>query len=345
MAQMRTEKQLLITGGAGFIGSHLVRHMLREHHYRVRVLDALTYAGNQANLADVDEDPRFEFVVGDILDANEHPEWLAGVDFVLHLAAETHNDRAILDFGDFITTDVLGTQRMLQAALEAGVERFVHVSTCEVYGSIREGKFKEEDAFHPNQPYSASKAGGDLIARTFFQTYQLPVMIVRPVNNIGPNQFPEKLIPLMISQAMEDAPLPVYGDGRQVREWLYVADCCRAIDAVLHRGQPGEAYNVGAEIERQNLEVVRGILALLGKPDSLIRYVEDRPGHDVRYALDPTKVRGLGWEAEVTFEQALERTVNWYRTNSRWLADIKERSASHREFMKEWYAARLGHAS
>jgi len=341
---MPGDKLLLVTGGAGFIGSHLVRRLLTAYpDYRVRVLDALTYAGNKENLADVADNPRYEFVQMDILDSAAHPEVFRDVDYVLHLAAETHNDRAILGPGDFITTDILGTQRLLDAAHQAKVERFVHVSTCEVYGSIREGMFKEDDPFHPNQPYSASKAGGDLIARTYFQTFGVPVIIVRPVNNLGPNQFPEKLIPLMIQQAMDDQPLPVYGDGSQVREWLYVTDCCAAIDTVLHKGVLGQAYNIGANIERKNLDVVRAILRLLGKPDTLIRYVEDRPGHDVRYALDPSKINALGWQAEYTFEMALEETVRWYQNHPEWLAHIKERSAGHREFMREWYGHRLGH--
>jgi dTDP-glucose 4,6-dehydratase len=337
------EKQLLITGGAGFIGSHLVRRMLREHpDYRVRVLDALTYAGSEENLVEFRGNPRFEFVQEDVLDIQKHKSLIEGVDYVLHLAAETHNDRAILECGAFVTTDVLGTQQMLQAALEAGVERFLHVSTCEVYGSIEEGVFREDDPFHPNQPYSASKAGGDLIARAYARTHGLPALIVRPVNNLGPNQFPEKLIPLMVDNALQDKPLPVYGDGRQVREWLYVEDCCAAIDTVLHKGEPGEAYNIGARIERSNIDVVRGILKLLGKPESLIRHVEDRPGHDVRYALDPSKIDALGWTNKTGFDDALERTVAWYVENRAWLDAIRERSAAHREFMLKWYASRGG---
>ncbi|MEP0767243.1 MAG: dTDP-glucose 4,6-dehydratase [Fimbriimonadia bacterium] len=334
--------QLLITGGAGFIGSHLVHHMLREHSdYRVRVLDALTYAGSRDNLKEVEGDQRFEFVHGDILDIAQHPDVLRGVDAVLHLAAETHNDRAILECGGFVLTDVLGTQRMLQASLEAGVKRFLHVSTCEVYGAIETGRFREDDPFHPNQPYSASKAGGDLIARTYHRTYGMDVVIARPVNNLGPRQFPEKLIPLMISRAMHDQPLPVYGDGRQVREWIHVDDCCRALDTILHRGVAGEAYNVGANIERENLDVIRTILRLLGKPETLVAHVADRPGHDRRYALDVTKIHTLGWRAEIGFDDALGQTVQWYVAHRDWVDGILARSEEHRAFLRKWYESRL----
>ncbi len=339
-------KRLLITGGAGFIGGHLVRHIFRAHpDYKVRVLDALTYAGSRENLAEFEGDPRFEFVHANILDIDRHRDAFDGMTDVIHLAAETHNDRAILECGGFVIADVLGTQRMLQAALEAKVERFVHVSTCEVYGSIEKGQFKEEDAFHPNQPYSASKAGGDLIARAYHRTHGLPILIVRPVNNLGPNQFPEKLIPLMISRALADEPLPIYGDGKQIREWIYVEDCCAAIDTVLHKGIPGEAYNIGDEIERDNLTVVQTLLAMLGKPEGKIEFVKDRPGHDHRYALDVTKVRSLGWKAKVGFEEALQRTVDWYLANREWLETIQSRSAQHREFLKKWYDDRMAQTS
>jgi dTDP-glucose 4,6-dehydratase len=314
---------VLVTGGAGFIGSNFVRYLLETHRdVRVVNLDKLTYAGNLESLADVSGDARYRFVRGDIADGavvdsvlREHR-----IDAIVNLAAESHVDRSILDPEVFVTTNVLGTQNLMSVARENQVSRFLEVSTDEVYGSLgRTGKFREDTPLAPNSPYSAAKASADLLARAFFRTFRFPVMITRSSNNYGPYQFPEKLIPLMTIHALEDTELPVYGDGKQVRDWLHVVDHCRALDLVLREGKPGEIYHVGGDCERQNIDVVRGILKILAKPESLIRFVKDRPGHDRRYALDATKLKSeLHWQATVDFEEGLERTVRWYVDHREW---------------------------
>jgi dTDP-glucose 4,6-dehydratase len=314
---------ILVTGGAGFIGSNFVRYLLETHKdARVVNLDKLTYAGNLESLADVSGDARYRFVRGDIADAavvdsvlREHR-----IDAVVNLAAESHVDRSILEPEVFVTTNVLGTQNLMSLARENKVSRFVQVSTDEVYGSLgRAGKFREDSPLAPNNPYSAAKASGDLLARAFFKTFRFPVIITRSSNNYGPCQFPEKLIPLMTLHALEDTELPVYGDGKQVRDWLHVVDHCRALDLVLREGKPGEIYNVGGDCERQNIDVVRGILKILEKPEGLIRFVQDRPGHDRRYALDTTKLTSeLHWQPTVGFEEGLKRTVRWYVDHRSW---------------------------
>jgi dTDP-glucose 4,6-dehydratase len=316
--------RVLVTGGAGFIGSHFVRHLLRTYpEYQVVNLDKLTYAGNPANLADVAGDPRYRFVRGDIGDGPLVREVMAGCDAVVNFAAESHVDRSIQDAGDFIRTDVLGTWVLLEAARALRVARYVQVSTDEVYGSIPTGAFREAGSLRPSSPYAASKAGGDHMVLAYWTTYRLPVLVTRASNNFGPNQYPEKVIPLFITNALDDQPLPLYGDGRQVRDWLYVLDHCAALDLVLHKGAEGEVYNVGGGYELENIALTRRILALLGKPESLIRPVADRPGHDRRYAVDTTKLHALGWQPAHAFDGALAATVAWYRANESWWRPLK----------------------
>lgn len=320
--------KLLITGGAGFIGSNLVRHMVNTYpQYHVINLDALTYAGNKDSLKDIEGKSNYQFVHGDICDANLVDGLMQGVGAVLHLAAESHVDRSITDPGAFVQTNVMGTQVLLDAAKRHGVERFVHVSTDEVYGSLgATGLFTEETPLAPNSPYSASKAGSDLLARAYFETFGFPTLITRCSNNYGPYQFPEKLIPLFITNLMEDVQVPIYGDGLNVRDWLHVEDHCKAIDAVLHKGNPGEVYNIGGNNEKTNMEITRTILSMLGKPESLIRYVQDRPGHDKRYAIDAAKMkRDLGWEPQYTFETGIDQTIKWYLANEAWWRPLKQR--------------------
>jgi dTDP-glucose 4,6-dehydratase len=317
--------RLLVTGGAGFIGSNFVRHVLAAHpEDSIINLDVLTYAGNLENLADVAGDPRYRFVHGDICDGPLVRDVMAGVDAVVHMAAETHVDRSNQGADDFLRTNVLGTHTLLEAAREARVGRFLAVGTDEVYGSIAEGAARETDPLNPSNPYSASKAGADLLARAFWLTHRLPVVITRSSNNFGPYQYPEKVIPLFVTNAIDDRPLPLYGDGRNVRDWLYVLDNCAGIDLVLRKGLEGEIYNLGGGNEVQNLALTRSILRLVGKPESLITPVTDRPGHDRRYALDSSKARALGWEPAHSFEAALAATVEWYRGHGSWWKPLKD---------------------
>jgi dTDP-glucose 4,6-dehydratase len=316
--------RIVVTGGAGFIGSNFVRHLLRTHDaVEVVNLDKLTYAGNLENLRDVEDDPRYSFVRGDICDAGVVRSALAGADAVVNFAAETHVDRSISDPQDFIRTDVLGTHTLLEAVRELGVGRYLQVSTDEVYGSIDEGSFTEASDLDPSSPYSASKAGADLLVLAYHRTFGTPVLITRSSNNYGAFQYPEKIVPLFISNALDDQPLPVYGDGRNVRDWLYVEDNCAAIDLVLRAGEPGNVYNVGGGNEVENLDLTRRILGLLGKDAGLIRYVTDRPGHDRRYAVDCAKLRALGWTPRTSFDDGLAATVAWYRDNRAWWERIK----------------------
>jgi dTDP-glucose 4,6-dehydratase len=320
---------MLVTGGAGFIGSNFIRHMLAEHPDTPIVnLDALTYAGNPESLRDVADNPNYTFVKGDICDPaavaavfRSHP-----IETVVHFAAESHVDRSIADGSAFVRTNVIGTFTLLDCAQKHGVERFIHVSTDEVYGSTREGSFVETDNLNPSSPYSSSKAGSDLLARSFFITHGLPVIVTRCTNNYGPYQFPEKLIPLFATNLLEGKKVPVYGTGRNIRDWLYVLDHCRAIDFVLRHGEPGEIYNIGGGAEKTNLEITEKILELLGKDGSMIEYVPDRKGHDFRYSLDFGKLRALGWEPAYTFDDALAATVRWYAENEWWWRPLKGRS-------------------
>ena len=334
-------KNILVTGGAGFIGSNFCRYMLGKYpECNVLVLDALTYAGNLDNLADLQDNPRFTFFHGDIREKSVVEDLVQKVDAVVNFAAETHVDRSIADPGSFVLTDVYGVFTLLEAGKKFGIERFVHISTDEVYGTIEQGSFVEGDPLEPNSPYSASKAGGELLARAYFVTYGLPIVITRGSNNFGPYQYPEKLIPLFITNAMEDKPLPVYGDGQQVRDWIYVMDHCEGVDLVLHKGEPGQVYNLGGGSEHTNLEVTKFILNCLNKPDSLIKFVADRPGHDRRYSLDCRRIQELGWSPRHNFEDALEHTVRWYIENEAWWRKIKEQQVEYREFTKEWYGKR-----
>lgn len=334
--------KILVTGGAGFIGSNFVLHMLEhDRSYRIVNFDALTYAGNLENLRSVQDDPRYEFLRGDVAEAQDVENALRpDVDAVIHFAAESHVDRSLEGPSIFLRTNVLGTQVLLERAREIGLKRFVMVSTDEVYGSLGEaGRFDESSPLAPNSPYSASKASADLVCRAYHHSFGLPVMITRCSNNYGPFQFPEKLIPLMIANALADEPLPVYGDGKNVRDWLFVQDHCAALRRVLEDGQPGEVYNIGGDSERQNIDVVTTLLDILGKPHDLIRFVSDRPGHDRRYAIDATHIRRqLGWKAEVGFEEGLRRTVDWYQRHSWWLDAV--RSGEYREYYERMYGGR-----
>jgi dTDP-glucose 4,6-dehydratase len=331
--------RVLVTGGCGFIGSHFVRHLLTTYpEYGVVNLDKLTYAGNPANLADVAGQSRYRFVRGDICDAALVREVMTGCDAVVNLAAESHVDRSIQDAGAFIRTDVYGTWVLLEAARALRVGRYLQVSTDEVYGSIGRGAFRETDPLRPSSPYAASKAGGDQMVLAYWTTHRLPVLISRGANTFGPNQYPEKVIPLFITNALDDQPLPLYGDGRQVRDWLYVIDHCAALDLLLHKGAEGEVYNVGVGSELENIALTRRILALLGKPNSLIRPVADRPGHDRRYALDTIKLRALGWQPGHGFDDALAATVAWYRANEAWWRPLK--SGEFRAYYERQYGAR-----
>jgi dTDP-glucose 4,6-dehydratase len=330
--------KLLVAGGAGFIGSNYVRQRLEANPGdRVAVLDKLTYAGRRENLTDLDES-RFELIEADIADRDAARAAVEGSDAVVNFAAESHVDRSIEAPGEFISTDVYGTYVLLEAARDARV-RHLQVSTDEVYGDFEMGTATEESPLNPSSPYSASKAGGDLLVSAFARTYGAEALVIRASNNYGPRQHPEKLIPLSILNALADDPLPVYGDGMQVRNWLYVEDCCAAVDTVLERGEPGQAYNVGGPDELPNLEVVRRILALTDRDESLIEYVKDRPGHDRRYSLSAARLETLGWKAAVRFDEGIERTVTWYRENEWWWEPI--RSGEYREYYERQYGKAL----
>jgi len=329
-------KRLLVTGGAGFIGSNFVRYILSKHpSYQVVVLDKLTYAGNLANLADVAGNPKYRFVRGDICDQQLVDGLMAEVDAVINFAAETHVDRSILDAGGFIQTDVYGTFVLLEAMRKHKIQRFLQVSTDEVYGDIPSGSSVETDPFRPRSPYSASKAGGEMMVQAYHVTYELPVLITRGSNNYGPYQYPEKLIPVLITNALDDKDLPIYGDGLQIRDWLYVMDHCSAIDVVLHEGQIGESYNVGGGNERVNLDIAGKVLDQLNKPRTLLKYVKDRPGHDRRYSLGCTKLKRLGWAPARDFEEGLAETVQWYVENQAWWRPLK--SGEYWEYYKKNY--------
>ncbi len=317
--------RILVTGGCGFIGSNFIREMFRSRPgVSITNLDKLTYAGNPENLRDVQGEYDYEFVRGDICDARLVDELVSsGFDAVLNFAAESHVDRSITGPAEFIQTDVFGTFNLLEACRKHEVPRYLQVSTDEVYGSIEDGSFTEESCLSPNSPYSASKASGDLLVRAYHKTYGLPVLITRSSNNFGPYQYPEKLIPLFITNAMEDVKLPLYGDGMNVRDWLFVTDNCAGIALVLEKGVPGEVYNIGGGQERANIEITRAILSALGKPESLIEYVTDRPGHDRRYSLDFSKIRSLGYSPRTDFDAMLSETVRWYVDNRSWWQPLK----------------------
>jgi dTDP-glucose 4,6-dehydratase len=334
--------EVLVTGGAGFIGSNFVRWAHQAHpDWHITTLDKLTYAGRLENLKDVMDSPRHTFVKGDIADAGVAAPLVRAANLVVHFAAESHVDRSIQAAGDFIHTDVFGTFVLLEAAREAkGLRRFVQISTDEVYGSVPEGHSRETDELRPRNPYSASKAGADRLAYSYWATYGVPVVITRASNNYGPNQFPEKVIPLFITNLIDEIPVPLYGDGLNVRDWLHVDDHCRGIDVVIDKGRDGEVYNIGGGNEVRNVDLTHRILELTGRTRALIKPVKDRPGHDRRYALDTAKLRGLGWSPQVDFEQGLADTVAWYQKNEWWWRPIKEQDPAYRAFHDAHYGAR-----
>ncbi|BCA54198.1 dTDP-glucose 4,6 dehydratase, NAD(P)-binding [Nitrospira sp. KM1] len=332
---------ILVTGGAGFIGSHLVRRLVTRGGHSVVNVDALKYSGNLLNVKDLEHDSRYRFVHGDICDRQLIESLIRDhkIEGIINCAAETHVDRSILDPGVFASTDVVGTGILLEEARRAGVKRFLQVSTDEVYGSVEEGSSTEEDRLAPRSPYSASKAGGELLVLSYWTTYRFPVMVTRGSNTYGPNQYPEKFIPLFVTNAIEDQPLPLYGDGRQRRDWLAVQDHCAAIEHVLMYGEAGSVYNVGGGNERENLVVAEELLACLSKPKSLIRFVQDRPGHDRRYSVDCGKINRLGWKPEISFERGLRSTVEWYQQHQPWWQPIK--SGAFKQYYEEQYRRRL----
>lgn len=336
-------KRLLVTGAAGFIGSNLVRYELKEHpETRITILDKFTYAGRRETLSDLESDSRVEVVVGDIADGALLDALVPGHDAILNVAAESHVDRSILDASAFVQTNVVGTFALLEAARKHGVQRFLQVSTDEVYGSVASGHTDESYGLDPRNPYSATKAGAELLARSYHTTYGLDVVITRGANNYGPFQFPEKAIPVWTTAAIDGQPIPVYGDGRQERHWLHVMDHCAGIDTVLRKGAAGEIYNVGTDEHRENLYVVEAILSALDRPRDLVQHVSDRPGHDRRYALDSSKLNALGWRPSVRFEEGLEETVRWYETHEDWWRPI--RSGDYLRYWQDNYGWRKASA-
>jgi dTDP-glucose 4,6-dehydratase len=335
-------RRVLVTGGAGFIGANFIRHLLSRYDYEIVNLDKLTYAGNLENLRDVEDDKRYRFVRGDICDEKVVAKAIEGAWAVVNLAAETHVDRSLIDVRPFIETDIHGACVVLEAARQAGVERFLHISTDEVYGPrFPANPARETDALTPANPYAASKAGGEQQCLAYWRAFDLPVVVSRGANNIGPWQHPEKALPLFVTNALDDKPLPVYGEGLQVRDRLFVEDNCEALDLLLHKGEPGEAYNVGAGNHRTNIEVAETVLTLLEKPHSLIRFVEDRAAHDAYYAMDTSKLQALGWRPRTDYETAMQRTVDWYRQHREWWERIK--SGEYAAYYQRQYAERLAH--
>ena len=339
--------KILVTGGCGFIGSNFIRHIFETRGNGVSVvnLDKLTYAANPANLTDIDRLPNYRFVLGDIADPEAVRTAMEGCTDVVNFAAETHVDRSLLGDASFIETDVRGVFVLLEEARRQRVRRFVQISTDEVYGTIAEGSFTEESTLNPRNPYSASKAGGDRLAYSYWASYGVPVVITRASNNYGPYQYPEKLIPLFVTNAIDDQPLPLYGDGRNVRDWLYVRDHAAAIDFLLDAGVPGETYNIAGGNEAENIAITRQVLRELGKPESLIRFVNDRPGHDRRYSLDASKLARLGFRSATPFSRGLSETVAWYRSREDWWRPVKDRDAAYRDYYKTQYEHRLATSS
>ncbi len=333
--------KLLVTGGAGFIGSNFIRYILSKYPDEVVNFDKLTYAGNLDNLKDLEGDVRYRFFKGDICDPTAVEKAIHLVDkldAIVNFAAETHVDRSILSAGSFVQTDVYGTYVLLEAVKKFKIKRYLHISTDEVYGSIEKGSFSEDSPLRPNSPYAASKAGGDMLVRSYVKTYNIPALITRSSNNYGPYHYPEKIIPLFITNALQGKKLPLYGDGENVRDWLYVEDNCEAIDMILRKGKEGEIYNIAGENEKQNIEITRFILKELGKSEDLIEFVKDRPGHDRRYSLDCSKIKGLGWEPKTGFEDGLLKTIRWYHNNRGWWEKIKVKQKEFQKFYAEWYS-------
>jgi len=333
-------KKILITGGAGFMGSNFIKYILKNHpDWQVVNLDKLTYAGNLENLKEIGDSANYKFLKGDIAKAADVEKAIGeGVDAIINYAAETHVDRSILEPDAFIKTDILGTYTLLEAARAHNVAQYIQISTDEVYGSISKGSFNEESPFAPNSPYAASKASADLLCRAYFQTYNLPVIITHSCNFFGPYQYPEKLIPLFITNLLENKKVPVYGQGNQTREWIFTEDFCRAAELLMEKGQTGETYNIGTGDEKQNIETTRFILKELGLDEKMIEYVKDRPGHDFRYSLNCEKIKKLGWQPRVNWSEGLSRTIKWYRENGDWWQKIK--SGEYLEYYKKQYVLR-----
>lgn len=330
--------KLLITGGAGFMGSNFIRYILEAYpNYEIVNLDKLTYAGNLDNLRDVENDPRYKFIKGDICNQKLMEEISKGVEAIINFAAETHVDRSILSSREFVITDVVGTQTLLEVVRKNKIPKMIQISTDEVYGSIKEGAFTEESTLLPNSPYAASKAGADLLCRAYFETYKTPVIVVRSVNFYGPYQYPEKIIPLFVTNLLEGKKVPLYGRGLNVRTWIYTEDYCRILDLILHKGRVGEIYNVGTNDETPNIDLARIILRYLDEDDSFIEYVKDRPGHDWRYFLDWSKIKKeFGWEPKMSFEEGIKKTIGWYKENEWWWRKLKATK------FKEYYTAQYG---
>ena len=329
--------RILITGGAGFMGSNFIKYILKKYpDWQVVNLDKLTYAGNLDNLREIENNENYTFVKGDIARAEDVAKAIGeGVDKIINYAAETHVDRSILEPDAFIKTDILGTYALLEATKKHNVAQYIQISTDEVFGSIKEGAFNEESPFAPNSPYAASKASADLLCRAYFKTYNLPVIVTHSCNFYGPNQYPEKIIPLFITNLLESKKVPVYGHGQQVREWIFTEDHCRAIEFIMEKGEPGEVYNIGTGYEKQNIETTRFILQELGFSEEMIEYVKDRPGHDWRYSVNSQKLSGLGWQPQVSWEDGLRRTIKWYQENGDWWQKIK--SGEYLEYYKKQY--------
>lgn len=316
--------KILVTGGCGFIGSNFIRYILKKYPaYKIVNLDKLTYCGNPDNLRDIEKDLRYAFIKGDICDKKAVESAIKSCDAVINFAAESHVDRSIEDASAFIRTNIHGVYTLLEASKKHKIKRFIQISTDETYGSIRKGSFKETSLLHPNSPYSAAKAGGDHLALAYYTTFKLPVIVTRSSNNFGPYQYPEKVIPLFITNLLENKKVPLYGDGLNVRDWLFVLDNCSAIDLVLHKGKIGEIYNIGGSFEIPNIELTKIILKLIGKTDKMISYVPDRLGHDRRYSLDSTKIKKLGWQPSKNFNTAIKETINWYKANTTWWQKLK----------------------
>ena len=322
--------RLLVTGGAGFIGSNFIRHIIKKYpQYKIINLDKLAYAGNLDNLKEIESNSNYTFVKGDICDRKIVDELSKNAEAIVNFAAQSHVDRSIIDASDFLRTNIDGTHNLLEATKRHNISRFIQISTDEVYGSIEKGSFKETSPLSPSSPYAASKAAADMVVHSYRVTFNLPTIVARSTNNFGPYQYPEKIIPLFITNALEDKPLPLYGDGMNVRDWLYVIDNCEAIDLILHKGKEGEIYNIGGGNELKNIDLTKIVLKILGKPESLIQPVKDRPGHDRRYSLDCSKIeRELGWAPGFDFERALEETVKWYVDNQWWWKKLKAKSES-----------------
>jgi dTDP-glucose 4,6-dehydratase len=316
--------KILITGGAGFIGSNFIRYILNKYpEYKIINLDKLTYCGNLENLKDIQNNPNYRFIKGDICDSDVVNDIVKNCDTIINFAAQTHVDRSIIDSSEFIRTNISGTNVLLEAAKKHSLDKFIQISTDETYGSIEKGSFTEDSPLKPNSPYAATKASADLLCRAYLVTYKLPVIIIRSCNNFGPYQYPEKVIPLFVTNALDNKKLPLYGDGLNVRDWLYVLDTCQAIDLVLHKGETGQIYNVAAGNERANLELTKLILKMMGKTEDLIEYAKDRPGHDRRYGASWSRIKGLGWQPQYQFQQALRETIKWYQDNQEWWRKLK----------------------